>query len=83
MCLRDDRALCDRQRMQSSADLYLTTDEAAELLGVHRATVCRWAGNGKLKPVRKMGGKSGDFLFDRDDVIQRKTREEIRKAAAS
>lgn len=63
--------------MHSSGELVLVTAEAAEILGVDRATVARWAEKGKLKPIRKLPGRNGDFLFARDDVIARKAQEDF------
>jgi len=66
--------------MQSSGELVLVTAEAAEILGVDRATVVRWAEKGKLLPIRKLPGRNGDYLFSRDEVVRRKAHEELRKA---
>ena len=43
------------------------TAEAAEILGVSRQTVHRWAGEPKLKSI-KMPGETSPFLFERADV---------------
>lgn len=67
--------------MHSSGELVLVTAEAAEILGVDRATVVRWAEKGKLKPIRKLPGRNGDYLFARDDVIRRRTQEELMREA--
>jgi excisionase family DNA binding protein len=67
--------------MQPSGELLLVTAEAAEILGVDPATVVRWAEKGKLKPVRKLPGRSGDYLFSRDDVIRRKTQNDLLREA--
>ena len=39
----------------------LTVGEAAALLGVSRSTIDRWAREGKLEPLRDMGGKQRWF----------------------
>ncbi|HCT5225610.1 helix-turn-helix transcriptional regulator [Corynebacterium striatum] len=42
------------------------TAEAAKLLGVSRSTVNRRAGLGTLPVVKKLPGKLGNYLFDRE-----------------
>lgn len=37
------------------------------MLGVSRATVNRYAASGNL-PARKLGGRTGPYLFERGDV---------------
>ena len=53
----------------------ITTAEAAEILGRTVATVNRMVLIGRLKPVRKLPGKTGAYLFDRKAV------EKLAKAA--
>lgn len=67
--------------MQTSGELVLVTAEAAEILGVDRATIARWAEKGKLKPIRKLPGRNGDLLFARDEVIARKALEDLFRKA--
>ncbi|MCY7952152.1 helix-turn-helix domain-containing protein [Bacillus inaquosorum] len=47
----------------------LTTNEAAELLGVKRARISQLIGSGKLIPVKKLSGIS---LFLRSDLEEKK-----------
>ncbi|MCY8247517.1 helix-turn-helix domain-containing protein [Bacillus inaquosorum] len=47
----------------------LTTNEAAELLGVKRARISQLIGSGKLIPVKKLSGIS---LFLRTDLEEKK-----------
>lgn len=47
---------------------YLTSAEAAERLGVDRSTLSRWVASGRIKPVWKMPGRRGPFLFRPADV---------------
>ncbi|MGH3501479.1 MAG: helix-turn-helix domain-containing protein [Nocardioidaceae bacterium] len=51
-----------------SARQLIGAPEAATILGVHRATVLRWAEAGQLPVVEKMPGDNGPYLFDRIDV---------------
>ena len=46
----------------------ITTAEAAEILGKSVATVNRLALLGRLKPERKLPGRTGAYLFRRKDV---------------
>lgn len=46
----------------------ITTAEAAEILGRTVATVNRMVLVGRLKPVRKLPGKTGAYLFERKDI---------------
>ena len=47
----------------------LGVSEAAEVLGVSKATVKRAALSGALKPAHKMPGDSGAYLFTRAAVL--------------
>ncbi|MFB0637412.1 helix-turn-helix domain-containing protein [Bacillus rugosus] len=47
----------------------LTTNEAAELLGVKRARISQLISSGKLNPVKKLSGIS---LFLRTDLEEKK-----------
>jgi excisionase family DNA binding protein len=60
--------------MQSSDELLIGAAEAAEILGVDRKTVARWAQSGKLPAIRKMNGWTGAYLFDAA-VVRRKAAE--------
>ncbi|MET0725941.1 MAG: helix-turn-helix domain-containing protein [Leifsonia sp.] len=44
------------------------TDAAAQILGVARSTVTRWAQSGRLDPVVKTTGIRGTYIFRREDV---------------
>lgn len=47
----------------------ITTREALVILGyTEPSTIARYVGYGKLKPSRKLPGKSGAYLFWRHDV---------------
>jgi len=55
-------------------------------VSVHRATLLRWADQGRVKPALKMPGRNGAYLFERAE-IQRLAgdclaRERITKAAS-
>ncbi|NTU28290.1 helix-turn-helix domain-containing protein [Bacillus tequilensis] len=47
----------------------LTTNEAAELLGVNRARMSQLISSGKLNPIKKLSGIS---LFLRADIVVKK-----------
>ncbi|MEC1663023.1 MULTISPECIES: helix-turn-helix domain-containing protein [Bacillus subtilis group] len=47
----------------------LTTNEAAELLGVKRARISQLINSGKLIPIKKLSGTS---LFLRTDIVVKK-----------
>ena len=42
--------------------------EAAELLGIDRATISRWVAAGRLTPAGKIPGLTGARMFHRKDV---------------
>lgn len=47
----------------------ITTREALSILGfAHPSSVTRLVAEGKLKPARKLPGKSGAYLFHRRDI---------------
>ncbi len=46
----------------------LTVAEVAEQLGRGRSTVLRLVTSGDLHPRTKLPGKTGAYLFDRDEV---------------
>jgi predicted site-specific integrase-resolvase len=50
------------------------SDEAAEIIGVHRATILRWAASGKLTVIYRGRGPNGAAAFSRSQV-QRLARE--------
>jgi excisionase family DNA binding protein len=43
----------------------LTTSEAADMLGVHRSTIVRWANEGRIKAVSLPNGR---YKFHRADI---------------
>lgn len=49
-------------------DALLTSTEASVLLGKSVRTVQRMAEAGELRPVRKLPGPNGAWLFDRAEV---------------
>lgn len=46
----------------------ILTTEAAQVLGVSKATIQRWAKSGRLEPVGKGEGLRGALIFRRSDV---------------
>ena len=46
----------------------LTTSEAAEALGITASAVTKAVEAGRLRPVRKLPGRTGTYLFRRCDV---------------
>jgi len=46
----------------------LATREAADRLGVDRRRIVRMVQSGILKPVQKLPGETGAYLFAREDV---------------
>ena len=54
--------------------------QAAEIVGVNRATITRWAKAGKLPTVIKAPGELGTRLFNRSDV-ERLARERSERVA--
>lgn len=46
----------------------VSTSQAARLLGCHVRTVHRLVESGRLKPVAKVPGRTGAYLFLRIDV---------------
>lgn len=52
----------------SQNETLLTTSEVADALGVSVQTVSRWVGIGRLRPVHKLPGLRGAFLFSPDDI---------------
>jgi hypothetical protein len=48
----------------------LTTGQVHELTGWSVASINRWALAGDLQPVHKLPGRTGAYLFDRNDVLR-------------
>ena len=44
--------------------MLMTTAEVAEKTGATVRTVARWAESGKLKPLKKLSGARGAYVFD-------------------
>ena len=57
----------DERRPSPDRGRYLSTKEAAELLGVNRATVINWARQGKFGGFQY--GVRGIYRFDRQELI--------------
>lgn len=58
-------------------DDLLTTSETCELLGVTRQTLYAWIEQGKVKPWRKLGGRSAWF-FLRREISRNKVQKYVR-----
>jgi hypothetical protein len=54
----------------AEADL-LTTAQVADMTGWSVTSINRWALNGDLPSVRKLPGRTGPYLFDRQIVERR------------
>jgi excisionase family DNA binding protein len=46
----------------------ITTAEAAEILGIHKATVIRWIEAGVITNSRKLAGATNTYLLDRAEI---------------
>ena len=46
----------------------LTTAEVAELLGITSSAVVKAVSAGRIKPTRKLPGRTGTYMFRRSDV---------------
>ncbi|MCU4295495.1 helix-turn-helix domain-containing protein [Brevibacterium permense] len=44
------------------------TGEAAERLSVDRSTLSRWVKSGKLVPIIRGNGKTGEMFFAEDEI---------------
>lgn len=51
--------------------------EAQRMLGVSRSTVTRMAQDGRLTPIYTGPGQTGAYVFRRDDVVARASREQV------
>jgi len=56
--------------------------EACDILEVDRGTLVRRIARGELKPLTKMPGQTGVWLFDRGEVLRHKAEVEAAKAAS-
>ncbi|WP_067891344.1 helix-turn-helix domain-containing protein [Nocardia vaccinii] len=61
----------------------LTSEEASKLLEVDKSTLIRWVSSGDVKPVRKLPGKTGAFLFERSDIEDLRDRRAAENAEAA
>ena len=43
---------------------------AAEILGLERSTLTRWIQSNRIKPLAKLDGERGVYIFDRSEVVQ-------------
>lgn len=78
--LRERRTLCEAPCMSADEPL-IGAEEAAELLGVHRATLLRWAAAGKLDIIHKGRGVNGAVILSRSQVL-RLARERLARESA-
>lgn len=46
----------------------LTSQEAADELGIDRSTLTRWVAAGEITPIKKLPGSRGAFLFSTQEV---------------
>jgi excisionase family DNA binding protein len=46
------------------------SDEASELLGIHRATLLRWVASGRVTAVHQLPGANGAYLFSRPQIVR-------------
>lgn len=85
--LRTGCALCNARRMpterrNASGEPLVGSSEAADILGVDKATLVRWVARGRVAPVHKLPGGNGAFLFSRA-VIIRLAQERIARQGAA
>lgn len=60
----------------------IPTAETAEILRVDVRTVHRMAEDGRLTPALKIPGRTGAYLFDRNDVERVANERQAERAAA-
>lgn len=58
------------KQRQPTTGGFLTTADAARLLGTYPKHVHRLVAEGKLSPTHKLPGRTGAFLFRRADVAK-------------
>ena len=46
----------------------LGTKEASDILGLGPSTLSRWVQIGKITPAGKLGGKTGSYVFTREQI---------------
>lgn len=76
--LRDRRTMCEALRMADEP--LMGAEEAADVLGVHRATVLRWVAAGKLSVIHRGRGPNGAVVLSRREV-ERIARERLARAS--
>ncbi len=47
---------------------WISSSDAADLLGIDRSTLHLWAREGKITPLMKLAGLRGAYIFDRAAV---------------
>lgn len=52
----------------------LTTQQAAEVLGISRRTLTRWVEDGKVPVAHRLPGETGAFLFDPKEIARHATK---------
>ncbi len=56
----------------------LTTKELSKITGWSITAIARWAQEGQIPYIRKVPGRTGSYLFDRDSVLRRlRRRDEV------
>lgn len=55
--------------MSTSTGL-LTSRATSDRLGIDRSTLSRWVSKGRIKPVEKLPGLRGPFLFHPEEVAR-------------
>lgn len=84
--LAPDLTMCDARHMSehpAGNSRLVGTTEAAEILGVNKATVLRWGDAGKLTVVHRLPGDNGAVLFSRAEVMSLLTEQLARSAATA
>jgi hypothetical protein len=64
-------------------DSLVGSDEASAILGIHRATLLRWAADpaNPLIPIHRLPGPNGAMLFSRAQVRRIASQRAARKAS--
>lgn len=63
----------------SSDQGYITTRQAADLLGVNRATVINWARQGRFNAIQY--GTRGIYRFERAEIMEFLNKSRLQKAS--
>lgn len=48
---------------------YLTSQKAAQYLGIHRKTLYRWISNGKVAAAKRRDGEKDRYLIKKADIV--------------